>query len=483
MKDHQSLKLKLLVITAFFLIVTLGFASLYRPKSISASARNSQPLRRVNVPNLSSGPFEPAIFWFGQVTSTINNADVRMWYYDPYIELTLHIIDRRIWHDTSPSAASLEEWDAVTLFLDLDGNQGSSPDNSSYRLVMQFGVSETDNSYQASYRGNGSTWVANPVSFTADSIYRGDGGPNTNADNKGWQLTVIIPFTSLGLSGPPPTGTIWGLGYTLHDRDDSSGSTIPDQIWPEQMNSLNPSTWGQLHFGRSIYNSPTLIPAGNVTIQQGLNGESVPDGHVGGHTICGDGLDHWTEWGEANYAGYNQINIQNQWDISDYPCFSKYFVTFPLDSIPTNKTVISAELIMNMFGNAGGGVWGDPPDSYIQVLTIGEDWDEATLTWNNAPLAMENIAGTWVKPVQFGGQGEHSWDVTKAVIDALGTGNPLRLALYSADGERHSGKYFYSSDSNDWGGTVRPTLKVVWGDMCDSPGVECTFGYLPLIQN
>jgi hypothetical protein len=119
---------------------------------------------------------------------------------------------------------------------------------------------------------------------------------------------------------------------------------------------------------------------------------------------------------------------------------------------------------MNRFGNAGGGVWGDPPDSYIQVSTIGEDWHENTLTWNNAPLAVENISGTWVEPVQFSEQYVYYWDVTKGVREAIGSGNPLRLALYSIDGERHSGKYFWSSDSNDWGGAVRPTLEVVWGN-------------------
>ena len=226
-----------------------------------------------------------------------------MWYYDTQMKLTVHIIDRRIWYDTIPSASSLEDWDAVTLYLDLDGNQGNSPDSNSYRFVTQFGASPTDDSHQATYRGNGTDWSETPVAFVPDSIYRGDGGPNTNLDNKGWQLTLIIPFSSFGLSGPPPDGTIWGLGYSLHDRDGSGASTIPDQFWPEQMDPLVPSTWGQLHFGRSTYDSPVAVPEGNITIRQGLNGASVPDGQLAGHTICGEGLDHWTEWGEANYAG------------------------------------------------------------------------------------------------------------------------------------------------------------------------------------
>jgi len=29
----------------------------------------------------------------------------------------------------------------------------------------------------------------------------------------------------------------------------------------------------------------------------------------------------------------NHVNVQNQSDISDWPCFSKYYVTFPLDAV------------------------------------------------------------------------------------------------------------------------------------------------------
>jgi hypothetical protein len=237
-------------------------------------------------------------------------------------------------------------------------------------------------------------------------------------------------------------------------------------------------------FGIPAYHPPAAMPQGTATIRQGLNGASVIDGHVGGHTTCGDGLDHWTEWGEANYAGYDQINIQNQWDIADYPCFSKYYVTFPLDALPPDKTIISARLTMHLFGNAGGGEWGDPPDSYIQALAVGEEWEEATLSWNSAPMAIENITGTWVHPVLPGEEDlphPYEWDVGHAVAEATARGEPLRMALYSADGPMHTGKYFWSSDVGDWNASGRPTLTVVWGDACDSPGIECNFIYLPLV--
>ncbi|UCH60699.1 MAG: DNRLRE domain-containing protein, partial [Anaerolineales bacterium] len=185
--------------------------------------------------------------------------------------------------------------------------------------------------------------------------------------------------------------------------------------------------------------------------------------------------------GNTNYASYSQINVQNQWDISDWPCFSKFYITFPLDTLPKGKTIISAKLSMTLFGNAGGGNWGDPPDSFIQVLTVNDIWDEAKLTWNNAPLAQENIAGIWVKPRDYSLYYEtYTWEIRPAVETAYNSGQPLRLALYSADGEQHTGKYFWTSDSTDWDGNIRPTLEIVWGDDCSAPGITCHFQYLPL---
>jgi hypothetical protein len=90
---------------------------------------------------------------------------------------------------------------------------------------------------------------------------------------------------------------------------------------------------------------------------------------------------------------------------------------------------------------------------------------ESTLTWNNAPLAGDNIAATWVDPLDalppWLGIPRH-WDVSGAVAEAYTVGGPLRLALYSPDWAFHSGKYFYSSDVAD-GGEGRPTLTVTWG--------------------
>jgi hypothetical protein len=177
------------------------------------------------------------------------------------------------------------------------------------------------------------------------------------------------------------------------------------------------------------------------------------------------------QWGDTSYPGspYNSdFNIQNQADVADWPCFARYYVTFPLDSIPSGKVILSAEVTLHQMGNAGGGGYGPPPASYIQVFTIQQDWDESSLTWNNAPLAQENISAAWVDPIENwpGWPGiPWSWDITRAVAEFYESGGPLWLAFYSADGDYHTGKYFVSSDTEDWNAEARPTLQVIWETM------------------
>jgi hypothetical protein len=469
----------------FLVVTTTAVIGLWLASTKLSAAANA-PIRRVNVPyRLVSPPnpqaTQPAIFWFGRVDNVNNYADGRVIYDDTELRVFVHVMDRRLWYDTSPTAAELAEWDAVTLYLSLDGNHGLTAGTNAYQFVAQLNHWQARDSYQAVYRGNGAAWIPAAIPFTTTTGWRAD-GLNNNQAARGWHVSFTIPFSSLGLAGPPAQGSIWGLAVVLHDRDDAAGTPIPDTVWPETMVGNVPASWGQLHFGLPASGATPGLPTDTTIIRHGLAGATVYDAHVGGHTVCGS--DHWPDyfstWGEANYAGYGQINVQNQWDIADWPCFSKYFVTFPLAvSPPVGKTLLRATLVMHQFGSA----WGDGVEpSYIQVLTVNEAWQEATITWNNAPLAGENLSGTWVEPVAFPGWPgiPHAWDVTRAFVDAMATGQPLRLALYSADGAYHSGRYFSASEAPDWNATARPTLYIVWGEPCGAAAVHCA--YLPHIR-
>ena len=428
--------------------------------------RPARQVRRVNIPFFADQvrKAETAILWFGQVNATDNYTDVRIAYSQDQLEVHLAIFDRRLWYDTSPSLADLTAWDSASLYLDLDGNTGLQPDSNAYRFTSQLSGSQPRQNYFAASRGNGSGWTPANVPITSDSGWRGSG---LNADDKtarGWRTSIYIPFSSLGLSGPPAEGTIWGLAFTVYDRDDSAGTPIAPKTWPETANADQPATWGQLSFGLPSYTPPAATQGGSVTIRHKLAGATVVDGMVGGSSTCGTGLDFFNEWGNKNYAGAGQVNVQNQWDVADWPCFSKLYITFPLEAVPAGKVILSASLTLHQFGGA------DPTQaepSLIQVLTVAENWSEASLTWNNAPLAVENVsqavAGVITGHVNWPGV-PITWDMSRAVAAAYQKDNRLRLVLYESDTAYHSGKYFSSSDTGDWNAAGRPTLTINWGE-------------------
>jgi hypothetical protein len=170
----------------------------------------------------------------------------------------------------------------------------------------------------------------------------------------------------------------------------------------------------------------------------------------------------WNNWANMNFGSATDINVQNQADLADWPCFAKYYVSFPLDQVPAGKNLLAARLTLHHWGGSDGS---QALPSLLQVSSVAEGWNESSLTWNNAPLALENIARTWEDPFfinnNWPGQAV-SWDVTAAVLRAYARGEAVHLVLYSADGARHSGKYFTTSETGDWNAEGRPTLVVIW---------------------
>ena len=110
----------------------------------------------------------------------------------------------------------------------------------------------------------------------------------------GWVAYFTIPFSSLSLPQTPLHSTIWGLGVTMFDKDEQA--KLPTRtVWPESMQQHTPTTWGEMAFGFPTFTRPASEPIGEVRIKNGINGASVPDAHVGGHTTCGHGIDHWSD--------------------------------------------------------------------------------------------------------------------------------------------------------------------------------------------
>ena len=431
----------------------------YKSPLLPNAPRVNAPYFAANV-NLSRS----AVFWLGQAAVTQNYADVRVGYNASELVVHINVFDRLFWYDLSPSPADLTAWDGASLYLNLTGNTGQAPGQGSYRFDGQARWWENLDDYKAGYQGDGASWQPSGIAFTMESFWSSLNLPNDYEDDLGWWVAFRVPFSSLGLTGPPASGTIWGMGLALHDRDSASGAPIPDQNWPGGMQTQSPVTWGQIRFGIPEFTPPGISPAGTTMIRHGHEGVTVTDSMVGGGFNCGGTLNPWTQWGFQNYANTTQMNIQNQQALGDWPCFSKIYLTFPMSSIPQGKAILSATLTLHHFGNS------DPSQalgSLIQVLTVSSDWQESTLNWNNAPLPWENVSQAWVEalPGYPGYPGiPREWDLSRAVTQAYQAGSPLRLAMYSADFPIHSGKHFYSSDQDDYAAISRPTLTVVWGD-------------------
>ena len=460
--------------------VTVADTWVYLPLLNTPSESNSIPgARRVNAPfvdpTLSDDPKrDSTIFWFGKVTPDDNYTDVRVRYENNRVVFDIEVFDRLLWYDKTsvPNPATFSSWDSVTLLFKMDASPASAPTRNSYRIDAMVNHWEPRLNYQKFYRGNGSTWEGIDLGLTTTSGWNGDTFNNTTED-RGWLMRISLPYNNLGLSVKPPAGTLWQAGLIVYDRDDATGSPIAPSRWPENTQLEDPRTWGELHFGIPKYQPPAGPTTGTAIIRQGLENAIVPDAAVGGtvDNLCpGDPYFIWNLWGNMNFGDAESLNIQNQANVADWPCFAKYFVTFPLDQIPPGKTILSASLILHHWGNNG------PTDqaeySVVHVFSIGEEWDESTLTWNNAPLGFENLDQIVVPLVDCtDGTTRYLWpcmprvwDVSRAVDQAYRSQQPARLALYSSDTALHSGKLFTTSETGDWNETGRPTLMITYGD-------------------
>ena len=193
---------------------------------------------------------------------------------------------------------SLEIWDAVSLYLDLNGNIANEPSFNAYRFVGQLSRRVERSEYQVAFQGDGAGWNEVAIPFSTEAGYRGS--PNDPDRDSGWRLTYRIPFSSLELDASPVKGELWGLGLVVHDRDDAGGTPIENQVWPSGIDGKRSATWGEMSFGLTAQLNSSNQSETSITIRHGLNGAVVEDGEVGGHTNCGKGLDRSRSRGDCD---------------------------------------------------------------------------------------------------------------------------------------------------------------------------------------
>lgn len=478
---------------------------------LMASSHTVQPVvraqggavRRVNVPYFSGDIVwaEASISWLGRVDPPgapgQNYADVRVAYTAEELAIHINVEDYLVWYDRNPTpSGDPSQYDAVAVYLDIARDWSTTPQIDDYFFLSglcMYSCKDGTNNHRREAQGTGTGWETGWTGDWSDeSTARWGGckdcpdgtcGPNSPSEcgfNYGWSANIFIPWSTLGLSGPPSEGTVWGLGMTLYDRDGQppAGAVAP-QTWPENLDPNCPNTWAEMHFGIPEYTPPAAVEEGTTVIRRGLGQSVVEDSWVGGGGTCGGG--HNGDPDGDNHGDDGDLFVANQADIADFPCFSKSFLRFHLDPIPEDKVIISATLSLHHWSNA---LWEEAQPSLIWLLTVDEDWDENTLTWNNAPLARENLSATWVDVItpdnNPGRPGvRYDWDATQAVAEACAAGESVNIAMYTADTNQHSSKYLTSSDTGDWNEEGRPMLTVAWGQ----PGATVDKRVRPVAPN
>jgi len=435
-------------------------------------------VRRVHAPYFDGDIrwAEAGLFWFGQVappgTPGQNYADVRVAYDAEELVVYVNVEDYYIWYDTEATPTSdLTRYDAVAIYLDTAHDRAVFPQPDDYLFLSGlclYGCGDRSN-YRREARGTGAGWdFAWQGTWTDGTWASWFVNPGFNDDHwdYGWWTYIHIPWSTLGLPGPPSQGAVWGLGVILYDRDGQppAGSVAPEH-WPETFNAINPSTWGELAFGlSSYYQSQSAAVEGTTVIRRGLGNGTVEDAWVGGGGTCSGG--HEGDPDHDNHGSDTGLYVENQELIADFTCFSKSFLRFHLDHIPSGKEIISATLTIHHWGNANPS---EAQPSLIWLFTVDDTWEENTVAWNTAPLAQGNLSATWVQVItpenDPGYPGvAYDWDATQAVAEAYAAGKPLSIALYTADTNFHSSKYLSSSEAGDWNAVARPTLTVTWGE-------------------
>jgi hypothetical protein len=462
-------------------ILVLGLPSTARTAPLSLNSQSaidglqSASPRTVNIPYLPEdfSWTESAIFWFGlneQGAPSRNYVDIRMAYTAQALHIRATVVDYYLWYDENPKPSDdLTQYDAISIYLNTNHDQAGAPQSDDYTFLIGARHWQDMAAYLRQARGTGSGWNSTwTAAWSGESAmqWNCNPGPNSNTCgiDYGWWAAYTIPWTALGLSGPPSEGTMWGLGVQLYDRDDQppAGYVAPE-YWPETFNANGPASWGKLHFGYASYTPALAEVSGSTVIRaSSVTDNTVEDSWMGGGGTCSGGHEGGSE---INHGDSSDLFVGSEIQPTHFPCFNKSFLRFSLNSIPPGKEIISATLTLHLWGNAGAP--GQAQPSWVSLFTITDPWSEMAINWNNAPLAQENISASWVNPVlEFPGWPgvPYSWNATQAVAEAYAQDIPASLAIYSSDSDQHSSKYLTSSETGDWNVESRPTLKVMWGE-------------------
>ncbi len=181
-----------------------------------------------------------------------------------------------------------------------------------------------------------------------------------------------------------------------------------------------------------------------------------------------DGIDALI--GDCVPCGYDTSNFGNTeemnalaWTNGGAISNHRSLIKWNFDNIPTNATIISADLSLFFnptSGNAGGlhSTTSGPNDSYLQKIT--SPWDEYTVTWNNQP-STTNVNQAYLPASITSTQDYTNIDVTALIQDLVNNPNANWGLMLKLDSESYYRcLLFASSDHPDR--NLHPKLDVCY---------------------
>ena len=254
---------------------------------------------------------------------------------------------------------------------------------------------------------------------------------------RGWDVTTSTPISYSQLAVAPSLGVTFPLSIDFTDVD--SGT-------------VNYTSWSGTGVVGDVATAP--LPLGPTVYKEY---PVTSDASIGGATDCGAPSypNYFPTWGTYTWDNSPYGNVQAQWDAADWPCYSKYAANIHIPDFEGRK-VVKAAIELHQFGNAGY-EYGDTGTTVFQTFMLSSTFDAGSATWDNLPEPVRLLSRMPVTELPqecmfYCNPGvPYLFDVTAA----LEYTNTFGIVMYTAAGQYHSGKYFYTSH-----GAEPPVLKV-----------------------
>lgn len=232
----------------------------------------------------------------------------------------------------------------------------------------------------------------------------------------------------------------------------------------------NPSSQAGLLFCSSDHSNAAKWPKLEITYTMGNSPCMQPDAGAGNDASLGSHTNYGTE--NNNYGTNQYFNMYCIPGAQGGQNTNRAVLKFDLSAIPSNATVVSADLYLYATGYINSTLSGHfGSNNVTSVERITSAWSENTVTWNTAPTT--TTAGAATMPQSTSSTQDYVVNVT--AMTQYQVTNPSQnygyyFRLVTENPSSQAGLLFWSSDYSN--PAERPQLCVTYQDSTNPKGVE-----------